>query len=251
MRLQNEAGKVLERTSHFLKSGMLKEKPVWYDVVINNPPHLDLTKKANKIKFAQYEDIAETLKNDNKTRLSPAELKNKNNQVHRPAKLQFFEDELRNLFYRHHPWEFSRPKNLVENEGNDNAKCDWSHMLQLSKPLDGESVVQRTLWLLKQEKLELFDAYDKARFEFYRLRMEEEMSSLVSREESNMFGAQYPSDNLQWGIKQEQQHIDVWAKVAHDRTKVKMAAQSNRDSQASGGGEEPDKKSSSMFESIE
>ena len=72
-------------------------------------------------------------------------------------------------------------------------------MLQLYKPLDGESVVQRTLWLLKNNTtkgLTMVEAYDKARFEFYKLRMSEEMESHVAKEESTMYGSVFTSTTV-------------------------------------------------------
>lgn len=228
MRIQRGATGVLESTSHYLKAGSLKEKPAWFNVVGANPPMTDLTKKAKLFENQkQKEDPTASLfskhsiNNTYKTRVDSEDRKHVHKTVNRLPKLEFLEDQLRDVFYHQHPWEFSRPKMLVENEGNDVSKCNWSHMLQLYKPLDGESVVQRTLWLLKnKESNTLFEAYDKARFEFYRLRMEEEMSSTVSREESAMHGAVFPTSNLTWGVQQEQEYVDVWAKLGSEQTKI-------------------------------
>ncbi|KAM9902121.1 hypothetical protein OXX69_008451, partial [Metschnikowia pulcherrima] len=78
----------------------------------------------------------------------------------------------------------------------------------------------------------LFEAYDQARFEFYQLRMAEEMNSVVSKEESQMFGAQFASTNLQWGIKKEQDVIDRWAKIGERRTKIKEASRNKASASA-------------------
>lgn len=99
-------------------------------------------------------------------------------------------------------------------------------MIQLTKPLDGELVVQRTIWLAKNTELSLTEAYDKARFEFYQLRMQEEMKLTVAREELTMFGAVYPITNTQWGLEQEQEYIDAWTEVASNKTKVLLANKS-------------------------
>ncbi|KAK6463829.1 37S ribosomal protein S25, mitochondrial [Scheffersomyces coipomensis] len=259
MKPQVRASTVLERTSHYLKVGVLKEKPAWFDVVGAHPPILDLSKKPKKIDLKQT-DIDPSLKLDNdkgsvegkffKTRMNSTDRKQQHNAISRIPKLQFLEDELRDVFYHQHPWEFSRPKNLIENQGDEYKNLDWSHMLQFTKPLDGESVVQRTLWILTNQnneininnnnnnnespKITLFEAYDKARFEFYRLRMEEEMNSAVSREESTMYGAIYPSTNLEWGVKNEQEYIDLWAKIAEEKTRVLEASRERNNSTASG-----------------
>lgn len=235
MKIQTKAAGVLERTSHYLKAGVIRNKPSWYNAVAAVPPAVDLTKKPINLQQRQAADPASQLySNQNgifKTRANKTERKQKNNAVSRIPKLEFLEDQLRDVFYHQHPWELARPKVLVENSGDDMSKCDWSHMLQLSKPLDGESVVQRTLHLLQEAKSSglgktLFEAYDQARFEFYQLRMAEEMESAVAREELTMFGAIYSSTNMDWGLKQEQEFIDVWVKIGEERTKVREASRS-------------------------
>lgn len=165
-----------------------------------------------------------------KTRTSKEDRSQKNTAAFRIPKLEFLEDELRDVFYHQHPWEFSRPKTLVENTGDDNSACDWSRMLQLSKPLDGELVVQRTIWLVNDAKLtgetlDISEAYDKARFEFYQLRMRDEMNSTVLREESSMYGAVQTATHADQGIEVEQRFIDEWARDALERTKIQEATQ--------------------------
>lgn len=235
MKIQTKATSVLERTSHYLRAGIITEKPAWYDVVESFPPNANLVKKPsvfnNKLQLQDPTQDLYTKKSNGlyKTRLSTPEKKNANNSIARVPKLQFVEDELRNVFYHQHPWEFSRPKTLIETSGDGNKDCDWNNLLQLNKPLDGESVVQRTLHLLKtKEETDMFKAYDKARFEFYRLRMEEELSSTVSREESTMYGAVFASSNIKHGVKEEQGYVDLWAKVASDKTKALNATMGNK-----------------------
>lgn len=237
MRFQPQATKVLERTSHYIKVGLLKKTPAWYDVVGAFPPHIDVTKRAKSLEVPhRMPDPDQSLhSHDNqgkfyKTRSNKEDRSQKNNAAFRIPKLEFLEDELRNVFYHQHPWEFSRPKTLVENTGDDNSTCDWSRMLQLSKPLDGELVVQRTVWLMNDAKvngdsLDISAAYDKARFEFYQLRMQDEMNSSVLREESSMYGAVQSATHADLGIAVEQKFIDTWAKDALERTKIQEATQ--------------------------
>lgn len=254
---------MLERTSQYLRSGVLQNKPVWFDVVGSNPPNTDLTKKPKKFDWnLQSSDPKNPLFKKNsksgyyKTRSSTQDRKQSNHGVSRIPKLTFLEDKLRDVFYHQHPWEFSRPKTLVENEGNEWTKCDWSHMLQLYKPLDGESVVQRTLWLVANNKSSLgkrealFSAYDQARFEYYRLRMEEEMSSTVSREEGSMFGAVFRLTNMEHGIRQEQEAVDTWTQKAFEMTKVRSA---NKESKKSGsmGSDDVVEEKQSIWETVQ
>ncbi|CUM67115.1 uncharacterized protein PRCAT00004804001 [Priceomyces carsonii] len=260
MKIQTKAAAVLERTSHYLKAGVLREKPAWFDVVGSHPPLTDLTKKPKLFETsAQKEDPSSSLfekishNGTYKTRADRYDKKQKNNSVSRVPKLQFLEDQLRDVFYHQHPWEFSRPKTLIENDALEYSKCDWSHMLQFYKPLDGESVVQRTLWLLKDSKvsgkdMSLFEAYDFARFEFYRHRMEEEIGSAVAREESTMYGAIYPSTYMDWGLKQEQKHIDAWTKTAGEKTRIKHANRDGRAARASMGSDDVSDSTQSLWE---
>ncbi|CUM54224.1 unnamed protein product [Debaryomyces tyrocola] len=262
MKIQTKATGVLERTSHYLKAGILREKPAWFNVVGSHPPMVDLTKKPKKFDTqAQENDPSRSLFQKKKggdlfkTRSNIYDRHQRHNSISRVPKLEFLEDQLRDVFYHQHPWEFSRPKTLIENEGNEANQCDWSHMLQLYKPLDGESVVQRTVWLLQDSKkngksMSLFEAYDQARFEFYRLRMEEEMSSTVSKEESTMYGAIYPSTNLDWGIKKEQEYIDAWTKVAGEKTKVRDANKDGRAANGSMGADDVVESKQSIWETV-
>lgn len=255
MKIQSEAIKVLELTSQLLKAGVIKQKPAWFDIIAANPPSLDLTKKSKNLELNQKEDPFTSLFHKQggnlfKTSVSRKDIKQKNDFSFRIPKLELFEDQLRDVFYHQHPWEFSRPKVIVENKGTDAEKCDWSRMLQLLKPLDGESVVQRTLWLLKnsrengQEKT-LFEAYDEARFEFYQLRMAEETDTVVAREESAMYGSIYPTTYFSRGVEKEQPHVDRWAKLGEEKTQYINAS---RNTSSASAGNELSEEFSSIWE---
>lgn len=275
MKIQTDAANVLQRASAQLKSGLLKEKPLWYDIIAKYPPTStnDLIKKShvyegksdprNNSIIYKYPNSSSSSTNKSgggvsstilfKTRPLNKELKSKNHNIHKLPKLKFIEDSLRKIFYQQHPWELSRPKNLIDNDnGNNNEKCDWSHMLQLYKPLDGESVVQRTLWLLKNndiKKLSMMEAYDKARFEFYKLRMQEEMESHVSKEESSMYGSVFTSTTVNWNLFKEQEYINDWTIIAKERTQV-IEANMNKSSAPIGSVVEEEKSQSSLFEDL-
>lgn len=266
MKIQTDAANVLQRASAQLKSGLLKEKPLWYDIIAKYPPTStnDLIKKSHVYEGKSdprnnsiiYKYPNSNNKNNNvlfKTRPLNKELKSKNHNIHKLPKLKFIEDSLRKIFYQQHPWELSRPKNLIDNgNGNNNEKCDWSHMLQLYKPLDGESVVQRTLWLLKNNTtkgLTMVEAYDKARFEFYKLRMSEEMESHVAKEESTMYGSVFTSTTVNWNLSKEQEYINDWTIIAKERTQV-IEANMNKSSAPIGSVVEEEKSQSSLFEDL-
>lgn len=47
-------------------------------------------------------------------------------KLFQPKKLVYPEDELRRTFFRDHPWELARPRNIFELDGMDSRFVDWS-----------------------------------------------------------------------------------------------------------------------------
>lgn len=254
MKIQTNAVNVLERTSAYLRSGLLKNTPAWYEVVASLPPTTKFTREPNLVNpsntknLAHLKEINEKINSNGfyKTRATTVDKKPTTNKLYKPPQLQFVEDQLREVFYKQHPWEFSRAKMLVENEGGESY--DWSHLLQLGKPLDGESVVQRTLYLLRTNEKESFTgAYDQARFEFYRLRVQEESEQQVAQEEAEMFGSIFGPSAVDFGVEQEQKFIDIWKKKALEETDL-LAARRANPSEAWAAGEDEGGKGDSVEE---
>ncbi|KAH3901271.1 related to 37S ribosomal protein S25, mitochondrial [Saccharomycodes ludwigii] len=240
MKIQKDAVNILQRTSDYLASGIITKKPQWYDIVANIPP----TKQFTRIPRLNdnpstgkpaYQDNVTCLDKLNtitskgyfKTRPNSIDKHKSTKHLYKPVKLKFFEDKLRTVFYDQHPWELSRPKVLIENLSVDISKYDWSSIQQLGKPLDGESVVQRTLYLLKNENKDLKEAYDIARFEFYKLRIEEELNNQIVLEEAIMMGSVFKESAIETGFRQEQDVIKAWEKKAIRKTQLLEAKSSN------------------------
>ncbi|CAI4064558.1 mitochondrial 37S ribosomal protein mS23 SKDI_09G0770 [Saccharomyces kudriavzevii IFO 1802] len=237
MKIQTNAVNVLQRTSAYLKSGLLKETPAWYNVVASIPPSTKFTREprfnnpSNGDTIGELDDVTQRQHaNKNglyKTRPNTNDKRVSVKKLYKPPKLTYVEDRLRALFYKQHPWELSRPKILVENEIGD-EDYDWGRMLQLGKPLDGESVVQRTMHLLKTKQYEdMVEAYDSARYEFYALRMQEETQQQVALEEAEMFGSIFGVSAIEHGIQKEQEVLDVWEKKVIEETELMAAKSSN------------------------
>ena len=55
-----------------------------------------------------------------------------------PVPINYAEDDLRNDFFADHPWELERPRIILENDGRDYQRWDWSRRTQDTRPLDGE-----------------------------------------------------------------------------------------------------------------
>ena len=64
----------------------------------------------------------------------------KASRLFKPLRLQFGEEKLRWEFFNDHPWELARPRVILENDGRDREKWDWSVPLDhaLQRPRSGE-----------------------------------------------------------------------------------------------------------------
>jgi len=110
---------VARRAKRMIEAGRIRVEPVWYRPVINTPPMADFTKKPapahqGRIRTKQTDIF----------------------QLQQIARGQ--EQHFRRMFYKQHPWELARPRILVEEDGADHVKQDWSRIEQVGKALDGE-----------------------------------------------------------------------------------------------------------------
>lgn len=108
-----------------LETGRLQREPPWYRVVGAIPPTTSLVRTIP----VQLQE-----KRLRKSARKPS-------RTFTPQKIVYPEDELRTQFFKDHPWELARPRILVENDGKDFMRHDWSRMQQPGKQLDGERLV--------------------------------------------------------------------------------------------------------------
>lgn len=129
-----------------------------------------------------------------------------------PVEIRYEEDELRKRFFSDHPWELARPRVVLEKDGRDAESLDWSTGLQQAgRPVNGEDVVQRQLHLLQTvPDIEVSQAYDKARREFYDIRRKEDIQRRIAAEEAEATGAQFGPSILQWSMQIENKQYDDW-----------------------------------------
>lgn len=243
MKIQDKATSVLQRTAHLLRAQKSSSyraatevaEPVWFRVVAQNPPTQNFAHKAHNLEKYQARALREqapSLEPSPASGLYATRTFNKRSSTPRhlfiPHSIDYFEDKIRALFYEQHPWELARPKLVVETDGKDASRVDWSRLDQTAKKLDGESVVQRTLHLLNtvpkyKDADSWLPAYDHARLEYYRLRIRHDTRTQVAMEEASMFGAVFGKSELERGFEKEQHYIDKWSKEAIEETKIKMA----------------------------
>ncbi|KAI0136790.1 mitochondrial ribosomal protein S25 [Xylariales sp. AK1849] len=174
------------------------QQPVWYKVVESIPPSEMLTRPLPPQHRVPGHNIR------------------KASRLFQPQQLVFDEDGLRRQFYKDHPWELARPRMIIEMDGKDALRCDWSRGLrQPGIQLSGESVVQRQLWRMNNiPGMTKEEAYDLTRKEFYRLRQEEEIERRVAKEEARMVGSYFGQTYLQVGMRLEDQQHEKWKKWA-------------------------------------
>jgi len=66
----------------------------------------------------------------------------KASKLFQPQHIRHEEDDLRREFFGDHPWELARPRVLLENDGKDYQKWDWSKPDQSGRPVNGERFVE-------------------------------------------------------------------------------------------------------------
>jgi small subunit ribosomal protein S23 len=243
MKLQTAATRVAERTAHLINAKAITQfgsgragpiaEPAWYRVLLSNPPTQQLLPKAVRLEeYAKRTDEKVKLGEFNEktgTWVTKTKARHNSNSKHlyKIRKLEFFEDRIRQLFFKQHPWELARPKMVLEKDGREAIKYNWSTMNQRLKALDVESVVQRTLWLMQNDPKckdeHWMVAYDLARLEFYRLRLREEANVAVAAEEAIMLGSVFGKSALEHGLEQEQAAIDKWVDEATIATRERRA----------------------------
>lgn len=80
--------------------------------------------------------------------------------------------------------------------------------------LNMDSVVQRHLWLLKNQDISFDRAYDQARKEFYALRLQEDVERRVAKEEALATGAYFGKSALEIGMELEDKEYERWRSKA-------------------------------------
>ncbi|GAV30093.1 hypothetical protein PMKS-003599 [Pichia membranifaciens] len=83
----------------------------------------------------------------------------------------------------------------------------------------------------RQRELRL-EPSEAAKFEYYRLKIQDETEMNVVREEGEMFGAVYPKTAIEEGFDKETEVLQKWKTDAVEQTKILDAKFSNKDSSA-------------------
>lgn len=191
--------RVHQTATQLLNTERISRTPPWYDVVGSITPAQSLVRT---------QPLPHKLgKGRPKTK--------KASKLFQPHRIQYEEDALRKEFFKDHPWELARPRLVIENDGKDSQKTDWSRIEQPEKALSGESVVQRQLWLQHNvPNITSAQAYDQARKEFYHLRLQEDVERRVAKEEAMSTGAYFGKSTLDIGMELEDKEYERWKEWA-------------------------------------
>ncbi|KAJ5747768.1 uncharacterized protein N7511_009464 [Penicillium nucicola] len=206
-------------------SGKINKLPQWVDVVGDIPPAETLIRTRPQ----QHQLVQQRLKTIDGTSKPQVVFQvqekrrkpKKPSRTFMPVELKYEEDQLRSDFFHDHPWELARPRVLLESTGKDFEQYDWSRIEQPGKRLDGESVVQRQLWLLNNvPDISKSASYDIARREFYRLRLKEDIQRRVAAEEATAYGAEFGPSYMDIGMQHESEQYDKWAAWARNQAQL-------------------------------
>ncbi|OQN99007.1 hypothetical protein B0A48_14868 [Cryoendolithus antarcticus] len=223
------AQRVHKHASQLLEANRISAPPPWYDTIATFPPSAILVRP-----IFQRPTVRKGIKKPSK--------------LFSPVKLGYEEDRLRWEYFNDHPWELARPRVVLENDGRDHEKWDWSHALcqpetrdvgeagvnawmrmqqrsQASRPLNGEAVVQRQMWLMRHEDMSEAKAYDAARKELYRARHLQETEQRVAKEEALHYGAYFGKSPLEVGMQLEDAQWENWKAWAEKETTALKALQ--------------------------
>ncbi|EMF08258.1 uncharacterized protein SEPMUDRAFT_14511, partial [Sphaerulina musiva SO2202] len=222
------AQNVHKRATQLLHASRIPAPPPWYYPITITPPATRLTRPP--------------LQRPN----TPSRASKKSSRLFQPLSLKYAEDQLRWEYYNDHPWELARPRVVLENDGRDRERYDWSVPLDYSlrrpktdtrdefgrdhveweevmevqgnRPINGEAVIQRWQWLLQHTAMSNAAAYDMARKELYRFRHQKEVEARVAREESLAVGAYFGLGPLEVGEQLEDKAYENWKEWAVKET---------------------------------
>lgn len=110
---------VHQTATHLLAAKVSRPSPPWLDVIGMIPPAQALVR-------------TQPLQRPRRSKTK------KPSKMFQPTRLVYEEDALRKTFFTDHPWELARPRMVLEEDGKDAEKDDWSKISQPHRKLSGE-----------------------------------------------------------------------------------------------------------------
>jgi small subunit ribosomal protein S23 len=229
-RLNFTALRIRRRALANLETQRTKIRPLWLEVAADIPPAQIFTRQQpilHPLTKLRRKTIQAPPDSDSQapsptvtevTAVKHFRTRKKASQIFQPVPIRYEEDELRKQFYSDHPWELARPRVVLETSGDDSSLRDYSRNVRSpNAPLNGESVVQRQLYLLHNvPDITENQAYDVARKEFYAHRLREDIERRVSVEEAEAVGADFGKSLNQRSIELESKMYDDWERWSRE-----------------------------------
>lgn len=114
--------RVHQTATQLLNTERISRTPPWYNVVGSITPAQTLVR-------------TQPLPHQHRKRRPRTK---KSSKLFQPQTIYYEEDALRKEFFKDHPWELARPRLVIEDDGKDYQKTDWSCIEQPQKALSGE-----------------------------------------------------------------------------------------------------------------
>lgn len=120
--------RVHHTANQLLAADRISNLPSWQSVIASVPPAQALvrTQRIDHTKGSRSRNL--------KTKIKAK----KASKLFQPINIVYKEDKLRSNFFGDHPWELARPRVVLENDGRDYERNDWSKLIQPGRPVTGE-----------------------------------------------------------------------------------------------------------------
>lgn len=109
------AQNVYKHATQLLNAKRMPSPPPWYTPIQNTPPSARLVRQPMQ-----------------RAQKPGAKLGRKKSKLFSPLRLTYEEDALRWEYFNDHPWELARPRVVLEDDGRDHERWDWSLPLDYS-----------------------------------------------------------------------------------------------------------------------
>ncbi|EJD03707.1 uncharacterized protein FOMMEDRAFT_139875 [Fomitiporia mediterranea MF3/22] len=207
------ATQVHKQVARLARTGYIQQEPLWYRAVLEHPP-LPLPPRSPPIRLpsvagAKPYDLPSTAS----TSTATADLRKPPKVKTQP--IVYIEDEVRQQFFRDHPFEAFRERSLVEAdviEGEHPIRgAKWTRLSQRGRNPKPEDVVRFTVNLYEHTPgLSLSDAYVSACMQYAALRSEQEIASKIALAEAEFYGITFKPTEIERAFQREAEHMKSW-----------------------------------------
>ncbi|KAG6899775.1 hypothetical protein C0993_006961 [Termitomyces sp. T159_Od127] len=181
-----------------MRGKFIKERPVWYQAVLEYPP-LPLPPKAPPSRHECDQQVKPT----QSTRPKAYDPK--------PLPIVYLEDKIRRQFFRDHPFEAFRPTTLVEGAAIEDLNPvrgeAWTRLSQRGRNPIPEDVVLFTRNLYECHGKTLSEAYETAVAQFRALRAEHAIATKFATMEAEYLGAIFSKGEIEHAFEKEKRNL--------------------------------------------